>query len=166
VDTASRTSAWLVRVILKFGYGVEPEFYPLPASTGLGGHEAMMLIGDAAIEHRIRDGEYPIMDLGEEWMRLTGLPFVYAAWALQRNTGGDRQRLMARLHQAKREGLAHLEEVVQSSEEATPVFRREYLTRYVQFDLGDAEKTALRKFQEYLKNMGLVERCHDLRYVG
>jgi predicted solute-binding protein len=166
VDTASRTSAWLVRVILKFGYGAEPEFYPLSGSAKLGDHEAMMLIGDVAIEYRLRDGEYPVMDLGEEWLRLTGLPFVYAAWALQRDTGASRQGLVAELHRAKREGLARLEEVVQSSEEATPVFRREYLTRYVQFDLGGAEKAALRKFQEYLKKMGLVERCHDLRYVG
>ena len=212
VDPASRTSAWLVRVVLKYGYHVEPEFYPLAGPPKLSDHEAMMLFGDGAIEYRHRNGgEGAPLDLGEAWTEMTGLPFVYAVWAMQggreaesvergawsverKAEGGERRGkgegrsafakasadkeaeelvvpalasgLLQVLQKAKADGLAHIEEIVQNSTEASPEFRRQYLTRHVVYDLGDAEKQAIRRFQQYLKEMGLVEKTHDLRYVS
>ena len=61
------------------------------------------------------------------------------------------------LREAKANGLAHLEEIVQDATEATASYRREYLTRCVSFHLDDAEKNGLRRFQQYLKELGLVE---------
>ena len=161
VDPASRTSVWLLRVLLKARYGIVPEFYPRPSGAKLTEHEAMMLIGDEAIWYATRDGTQPVWDLGEAWQELTDLPFVFAAWAVQPGVG-----IGPLLREAKANGLAHLEEIVQDSTEATPEFRREYLTRNVCFDLGDAEKQGLRKFQQYLVEQGLIEKAHDLRYVG
>jgi predicted solute-binding protein len=189
VDPASRTSAWLVRVILKYGYHVEPEFYPLTGAPKLSDHEAMMLFGDGAIWYLHRNGDDCLLDLGEAWTEMTGLPFVFAAWAVQRSVErgawsverraegegrkgkSERQaeavsELVSMLRAAKAEGLAHIEEIVQDSTEATPEFRREYLTRNVVYELGDAEKQAIRRFQQYLKEMGLIEEAHDLRYVS
>lgn len=165
VDTASRTSAWLVRVILKYDYGLEPEFYPRPYRAGLGEHEALMLIGDEAIRYATSNGADPILDLGQAWRDLTGLPFVYAAWALQRDLRKELDWLPAELRQAKANGLAHLERIVQDSAEATPEFRRTYLSQNVCFDLGDQEKRGLEKFQQYLREMKLVGSSHDLRYL-
>ena len=161
VDPASRTSVWLLRVLLKARYGIAPEFYPRPSGAKLTEHEAMMLIGDEAIWYASRGGEQPMWDLGEAWRELTGLPFVFAVWALQPGAA-----LAPLLQQAKANGLAHLEEIVQDSTEATLEFRREYLTRNVCFDLGDAEKQGLWRFQQYLMELGLIEKAHDLRYVG
>jgi len=177
VDPASRTSAWLVRVILKYGYHLEPEFYPLADAPELSGHEAMMLFGDGAIWYHSSNGSDASLDLGEAWTEMTGLPFVYAVWALQRGvadpvgTGRRRAATAARalpqqLRQAKADGLAHIEEIVQDSTEATPEFRREYLTRNVVHELGDAEKQGIRRFQQYLKEMGLIEKAHELRYIS
>jgi predicted solute-binding protein len=170
VDTASRTSAWLVRVILKELHGIEPEFYPLPVGETLEQHEAMMLIGDEAIAYMLRNGSHPAIDLGEAWLELTGLPFVYAVWALQRGLNGA---LMApglsvaqMLREVKADGLASLEKIVQDSREGTMEFRREYLTRHVQFDLGPREKQSIARFQRYLKEMKLIKECHELRYIG
>ncbi len=161
VDPASRTSVGLLRVLLKARYGIEPEFYPRPSGAKLTEHEAMMLIGDEAIWYATRGGAQPVWDLGEAWWELTGLPFVFAVWALQ-----QRVSLGPLLRTAKANGLAHLEEIVQDSTEATVEFRREYLTRNVCFELGDAEKKGLRRFQQYLVEFGLIEKAHDLRYVG
>ena len=167
VTTASRTSAWLVRVILKYGYGVEPEFYPKPAGAKLSEHEAMMVIGDEAIWYATRspDPNIESLDLGEAWLKLTGLPFVFAVWVLRRGvaTGTSLPQL---LRDAKANGLAHLEEIVQDSTEATPAYRREYLSRYVAYDLGELEKQGIRRFQQYLREMGLIPQCHDLRYIS
>jgi predicted solute-binding protein len=158
LDPASRTSAWLVRVILKFAYGVDPEF-----ATGAG-DEASLLIGDQAIWYRTKNPDVPVLDLGEAWWKLTGLPFVYAVWAMPR--GAVPGSLGELVRQAKADGLAHLEEIVQDATEGTAEFRRQYLTRCVCYDLGDAEKQGIRRFQQYLKELGLIKECHDLRYVS
>jgi predicted solute-binding protein len=161
VDPASRTSTWLLRILLKARHGIDPECYPRPSGAKLTEHEAMMLIGDEAIWYATRDATQPVWDLGEAWRELTGLPFVFAAWALRPGV-----TVAPLLLEAKANGLAHLEEIVQDSTEATPEFRREYLTRNVSFDLGDAEKQGLRRFQRYLLEQGLIGKANDLRYVG
>jgi predicted solute-binding protein len=70
------------------------------------------------------------------------------------------------LRQAKANGLAHLEEIVQDATEATPEFLHEYYTRNVCYELGATEKQGLARFQRYLKDLGLIGKAHDLRYVG
>ena len=164
VTPASRTSVWLLRVLLKVGYHIEPEFYPRPPGAKLSEHEAMLLIGDEAIWYATRNGTQPIWDLGAAWVEMTGLPFVFATWAFQRDA--VKEELAALLRRAKTDGLAHIEQIVQDAAEATPEFLREYYSKCVWYDLGDAEKQGLRRFQQYLKELGLVSRCHDLRYVS
>ncbi len=164
VDAASRTSAWLVRVILQYGYNLRPEFYPRPEGGKLSEHEAMMLIGDEALWYRSRNGSQPILDLGEAWVELTGLPFVFAAWALQR--GVDGKAIGSPLRAARVQGLANIERIAQEATEATLEVRREYLTKNLSYELDVAEKRGIRRFQQYLKEMRLVDDCHDLRYVG
>jgi chorismate dehydratase len=165
IDPASRTSVWLLRVLLKVGYHIEPEFYPRPSGAKLSEHEAMMLIGDEAIWYATRNGTQPVWDLGEAWAELTGLPFVFAAWAVQRN-GGHRPPLQQMLLRAKANGLAHIEEIVQDSTEATPEFLHGYYTRNVCYELGVTEKQGLLRFQQYLKDLGLIGKAHDLRYIS
>jgi chorismate dehydratase len=95
---------------------------------------------------------------------MTGLPFVFAAWAFQRDA--EKAELAALLRSAKANGLAHIEEIVQDATEATPEFLRDYYSNCVWYNLGDAEKQGIRRFQQYLKEMGLVSGSHDLRYVA
>jgi len=52
------------------------------------------------------------------------------------------------------------------SGKSTPEVRREYLTKNLSYELGVAEKQGIRRFQQYLKEMRLVDGGHDLRYVG
>jgi chorismate dehydratase len=155
---------WLLRVLLKVGYHIEPDFYPRSPGAKLSEHEAMLLIGDEAIWYATRDGKQPLWDLGAAWVDLTGLPFVFAAWAFQRDA--EKDELAALLRGAKAEGLAHIEEIVRHATEASPEFLREYYAKCVWYDLGDAEKRGLRRFQRYLKELGLVSQCHDLRYIS
>src|SRR4029450_1664482 len=79
-DSSSRASAGLVRVLLHTRLGRDPEYVPM--APGL---DRMLAEADAAplTGHPALDAvsEPPRLDLGEEWTRLTGLPFVYAFWA-------------------------------------------------------------------------------------
>ena len=165
VDPASRTSVWLLRVLLKIGYHIEPEFYPRPSGAKLSEHEAMMLIGDDAIWYVTRNGTPPVWDLGEAWMELTGLPFVFAVWAAQRGVA-EGTPLPQKLQSAKANGLAHIEQIVHDATEATPEFLRDYYSKCVWYDLDIAEKKGLARFQQYVRELGLVEKTNDLRYVS
>src|SRR5204862_6482257 len=85
------------------------EAQDLDALTGLP-HEAVLVIGDAALALAAR-GTYPHRyDLGEEWKRWTGLPFVFAVWAARRSADPAAvQRSHTSLLASRAWGLAHLE---------------------------------------------------------
>ena len=168
VDPNSRSSAALLRVVLQCRYGLAPEYYPRANGATLAEHEAMLVFGDEAVEVAGREGFTPALDLGEEWTEWTGWPFVYAVWAVQRPVAGRSplpQELPQRLKEAKAAGLAHIEDVIRDSTEGTEGRRRDYLTRCIRYDLGAAEKAGIRKFQESLVELKLVER-HERRFIS
>jgi chorismate dehydratase len=80
VTGETSTSVRLLRILLAFRHEV-----PAPVLVGLDeSSDAVLLIGDAAL--RVRQGRWPrrlCHDLGEEWTAWTGLPMVFAAWAVR-----------------------------------------------------------------------------------
>ena len=166
VDTASRSSVMLLRILLRQVYRIEPEFYPRPVGAKPSEHPAMLVIGDDAIRCSQGNGvsSAGVLDLGAAWREFTGLPFVFAVWAGQRgvfNDAGLRNLLLT----AKANGLAHIDEIVRTATEATPEFRRDYLANYIRYDLGLPEKQAVKTFQRYAVEMGLLPASFDLRYI-
>lgn len=165
VDTASRSSVMLLRILLRKVYRIEPEFYARPLDAQLSEHPAMLMIGDAAIRYSLDPAvrRTHVLDLAAAWQDWTGLPFVFAVWAGQRGVFSD-ARLRTLLLTAKANGLANIETIVKTAREATPEFRREYLTRSVRYDLGATEKKAVAQFQKYAVEFGLIPSAGELRY--
>ena len=165
VDPASRSSVMLLRILLRMVYRIEPEFYVCPPDAQLTEHPAVLMIGDAAIRysHAPAAPQTHVLDLAAAWRDWTGLPFVFAVWAGQRGVFND-VRLRSLLWTAKANGLANIETIVQTATEATPEFRREYLTRCVRYQLGAAEKNAIALFQKYAVELGLIPAAGELRY--
>src|SRR5262249_44848941 len=81
-DSGSRTSVMLSRVVLAEKYGVTPQVISRAPelATMLGEADAALIIGDAALQ--IDPATIPLecLDLGAEWVNLTGLPMVFAVW--------------------------------------------------------------------------------------
>lgn len=80
LDASSLTSNRLARVVLAERYDTDPEVLTLPPDLGamLTQADACVLIGDIGMT---AEGEgLHVLDLGEEWRKLTGKPFVWAAW--------------------------------------------------------------------------------------
>ena len=151
-DTASLTSVRLLRVLLA-EQGVHPEFKPLetyakPEQLP----DFVMLIGNPAIDFLLAAREHQVWDLGSAWFKLTGLPFVYAVWALRRGT--DTKPLRRSLRQAKELGLDTLDDIIRRRTEYNYAFCKEYLTRHVHFHLGKDEKRGLKRFIELLRKHG------------
>lgn len=160
-DTASLTSVNLLRVLLA-ERGYRPEFVPLSTYDGAASAEAVLLIGDPAIAFRRVQRTHQIWDLGQAWKERTGLPFVYAAWALRR--AADTRELRHELQVAAQRGQRELDAVIREGTDFDEAFRREYLTRYTRHVLGPREKAGIEQFVALLQRHG-DRPVHAPRYV-
>ena len=123
VTEESATSVALLRLLLDAD-GIEATFVPAASDLDamLGGFDAALLIGDAALEEAVArreiGGRVPhATDLGEAWYRLTRLPFTFAVWAADRERPPS-PRLVAELRAARTRGLGHLADVARAEAEA------------------------------------------------
>jgi chorismate dehydratase len=145
-DPASRTSVNLLQVLLA-ERGLRPELKPLetkPFDT-----DAVLLIGNPAIDFRRSSPPHQIWDLGVAWFELTKLPFVYAVWALQRNK--NTEPLRRQLREAKDFGLDTLDYLIDSRSEYDREFRKDYLGWHIHYHLGADEKRGIAEFMNLLK---------------
>lgn len=80
LDQSSMTSNQLAQLVLRQVYGCSPSVVTLPPDPELmlKSADACILIGDIGMSASVTGAN--VMDLGEEWQHLTGLPFVWAAW--------------------------------------------------------------------------------------
>lgn len=136
-SASSRTSVALLELLCKDVWKIRPKFaearaeaQDLDALAALP-HEAVLVIGDAALTLAAR-GTYPHRyDLGEEWKRWTGLPFVFAVWAARRSAASASIHLAHQSLLASRAwGLAHLDDLAKDAARTSgvPVAAcREYL---------------------------------------
>jgi chorismate dehydratase len=158
LDEGSRTSAALTQILLRKRYGVRPEIEQLPidASPDELDTDAVLLIGDRAMRACLPGFRYAY-DLGEEWTDWTGLPMVFAVWAVRAGIElGDAATAFKR---AKEYGLAHAGEI--AAREAPLLgldagFCRRYLSNVIRYDLGPAELAGMRKFRELCEECGLA----------
>ncbi len=151
-DTASLTSVNLLKVLLA-ERGLHPKFSPLDSYARAGSHEAVLLIGDRAIDFLRAPHTHEIWDLGAAWFELTQLPFVYAVWALRR--GLESRELRRQLREAKAFGLDTLDSIISSRTEFDLEFRKDYLGWHIHYHLGADEKRGLQKFIGLLRKHGL-----------
>ena len=160
LDEGSRTSAALTQVLLRKRYGVRPEICPLPLDRAAEDvdADAVLLIGDRAM-HACLPGFRHAFDLGQEWHDWTGLPFVYAAWAVR--AGVDLGHVTEALHEAKRRGCANIGPI--AAREAPKLgldagFCRRYLANIIRFDLGPRELAGLHHYYMLASELGLARR--------
>ena len=128
VTASSRTSIALLELLSREVWKVRPQFAQARAeSTDLDGlaslpHDAVLVIGDPALLLAAKGG-YPYRyDLGEEWKKWTGLPFVFAVWAARRRLPtADVRHVHETLLASRAWGLAHLEILANLAHQRTGV---------------------------------------------
>ena len=165
LTASSRTSVLLLELLCRHRWKVAPRFATARAEPGdLAGlarlpHDAVLVIGDAALLLRAR-GLYPVqLDLGLEWKQWTGLPFVFAVWAARRDAGVPGvQAVHRRLLESRAWGLAHLDELAAEAARTTGVAEpvcREYLGD-LDYALSYRHLAGLTDFFRRLAQDGLV----------
>lgn len=160
LDEGSRTSAALSQVLCQHRHGVNPELVPLPldARPEEIDADAVLLIGDRAM-HACLPGFQHAFDLGQEWFDWTGLPFVYAAWAVRPEV--DLGPVEEALHEAKRRGLGQIGPIAAREAKLLGLdagFCRRYLTNIIRFDLGPRELAGMRHFYKLASELGLAKK--------
>jgi len=150
VDSGSRTSVALARIILGERYGCFPEVFAHEPVLDrmLARAEAALVIGDPALRLDPAELGMATLDLGEEWVRWTGLPMVFAVWAGRpEKLGGPAREAFICSWQWGRD---HIDEIVRQAadERGFPEpLAREYLTRHIQYRLGPEHLDGLAKFR-------------------
>jgi len=117
----SATSINLLRVLCEQHYHIAPEWRGMPQDLDAMLRECAgaLLIGDRALvegvvrRHLGRRGLPYLFDLGDEWLKLTGLPFTFAVWAVRRDQAAAVRvaHMVPALHAAKSAGLAEIDAI-------------------------------------------------------
>jgi chorismate dehydratase len=148
-DAGSRTSAMLAQVILAERFGARPQVFAHPANLAemLGKADAALLIGDAALRVDPATLPFQTLDLGAEWVAMTGLPMVFAVWAGRRQV--IREPYGQIFLESCRYGLAHIDEIVAAEAPARQFSEhliRRYLTDHIVFELGEKDYEGMRLY--------------------
>lgn len=167
LDTSSRTSVTLIRVLCRHHFRIDPEFVShgpdLAAMTAR--YDAGLLIGDPAFDVDHTALGLHKTDLGEEWTAMTGLPFVYAAWTGR--AGAVTPEDVSVLQEAQAEGLRSVDAIAAEyghGDAARTARAAVYLRDNVRYGLGADEAAGLQRFLDYAADMGLAPRRRILRF--
>src|SRR3990167_3959329 len=119
--------------------------------------DAYLHIGDKALF--FNEPGYKNLDLGDEWTKETGLPFVYSAWVSRKEVSRD---LLNTLITAKKEGLTKREEIIRSLHDLPLDRMRHYLTKSIQYDITLKSLEGIKKFQDLCFEIGLLKEKRGL----
>ncbi|HEY0380143.1 MAG TPA: menaquinone biosynthesis protein [Pyrinomonadaceae bacterium] len=167
LDTSSRTSAALVRVIFREFVGTEPEWAesaPDVASM-LEGADAALIIGDPGMTFSRRG--VVVYDLAELWRERTGLGFVFAMWMARE---GELERVRRiDFAGARDEGLEHIREIAAAYSPAVglpPEEIEKYLLENISFELNEEMRAGLDLFYRLAARHGVIPEARPLRLLG
>lgn len=164
MDTSSRTSVALVRVLCARRFGITPALEPLGPDlpTMLARCDAALVIGDNAL---FADGRLVRLDVGEEWTEMTGLPFVWAFWAGP--AGALSSADVQALQDARDEGEKRPREIAVSYFPDLPARQdvgARYLRDNIRYHLGEDDRAALELFYRYAVEAGVVPASAPLSF--
>ena len=167
LDTSSRTSVTLIRVLCHHHFHIRPRFVPhrpdLAAMTR--DHDAGLLIGDPAFDADHAALGLHKTDLGQAWTAMTGLPFIYAAWTGR--PGAITAEHVAALQDAQAEGVRSTEAIAAeygNGDAARAGRAAVYLRDNVKYGLGPEEAAGLQMFLDYAADLGLAPRRRALEF--
>ncbi len=166
VSESSRTSVSLLELLCADVWGIAPTFVVARTEAQDIGrlatlpHEAVLVIGDAALL-LAESKAYPFRyDLGDVWKRWTNLPFVFAVWAARREASHDRVvDIHGRLLESRAWGLDHLDALAATAAAETgmaPGVCRSYLSG-LDYALSYAHLEGLTSFFRRLAERGVVQ---------
>ncbi|MPY86634.1 MAG: hypothetical protein GEU99_01785 [Luteitalea sp.] len=168
LDTSSRTSVVLLKILCRQRFGIAPAFESQAPDLAamLARCDAALLIGNPALfaEHE-RLGATKF-DLGEAWTTMTGLPFVWALWAGP-ETGPISPEVCRLLRDARDRGLAAVDEIARrfgQGDEARCATAATYLRTHIKYGLGPQFLSGLGRFHALAVEGGFAPQLRSVRF--
>jgi len=195
LDTSSRSTAALVRILAKEHWGIQPEFVdaaPDPAEM-LKTADAALVIGDPALRISLKMealvGKTPgngdccegdpedmpvpgfetifVYDMTHQWRELTSKPAVLAIWAAHAHIVDE--RVAADFLASKKFGVDRIREISEAASiklDLPPRALERYLTENINFDLDADNLAGLRLFYEKAAANDLIPRARPLSFAA
>ncbi|GIJ26547.1 chorismate dehydratase [Micromonospora qiuiae] len=156
LGSTSRTGVLLAQLLLRERYDVRPDYFRCPPDLTqmLLEADAGVLIGDVALRalYEAPRRGLAVTDLGQAWREWTGLPMVFAVWAVRRDFAAAHPGLVKEVHEAFLRSrdlcLAELDQVAESAArwESFDAATLASYFRALDFSLGDRQVAGLREF--------------------
>ncbi|MDZ4815241.1 MAG: menaquinone biosynthesis protein [Verrucomicrobiota bacterium] len=166
LDPVSKTSNALIQILLRGCLGLSSvKFIALHEKlpSEIGPNEAILVIGDRALQEAVTLHGTEILDLGLAWTRWTGKPFVYAVWA-----GKDREKMCNVkdiLLRAKRGGLENMNEICEAQKVCSVDEAKSYLTNRIRYHLDSKAIEGFLSFQQVGIEWGLFPRMNPPQFL-
>jgi chorismate dehydratase len=196
MDTNSRSTVGLVRILCRRHWNIDPEFISMPpdADKMLARADAALVIGDPALRLRLLmdamqaktpKGEgccgcgaedlHPVKgietlfmyDMAQQWREMTGLPAVLAIWVARR--GVLTPEMIADFQASRDYGLSHIGDIAEGAAlklDLPPRDLERYLVENIDFSLDEENLAGLRRYYEECALAGLIPRARELEFVG
>jgi len=147
LDYQSRSSIALLKWLMKEYWGLHAELVETTDDNfrnEIKGTTAALIIGNRALQQR-RISTF-IYDLSSEWRKITGLPFVFAAWVSKKEFSPE---FIKQFNAANAEGLEHLDEIAAAN--PFPDFDlKRYYRFHISYKLDEAKKSGMQRFIEVI----------------
>lgn len=171
LDSSSLTSVALVRILFEKFWGGDRRYTSLSPHLEemLHQHDAALLIGDPALQ--VDRSRYRTWDLAEEWIRVTGKPFVFAFWAVRNQALANTSLDLATLFQESRDHGLLPENLDRIAETWSPKLGisenevRDYLTTNIYYSLDPQCLDGLYLFYRYAAELRVLPRTLELHFV-
>jgi chorismate dehydratase len=143
LDTDSRTSVLLARILAKKLWNIAPEYVSYKyGSEPLDFDKSYVLIGDKAMLNSEKF-DY-VYDLAEEWIKLTNKPFVFACWVTTKNLD---ENFKSRFNEALKLGVENIEQALHKyTSEFSYALSYEYLKNNISYNLNADKREGLSDF--------------------
>ena len=172
-DNSSMTSVALTRVLFEKWWGGGRQFRSLPPELPamLRECDAALIIGDPAL--KVDRSRYQVLDLAEEWRRLSGKSFVFAFWAVRQAALAEMQPgldLASTFQGSRDHGLqpAALEKIAgewSARLQLAPAEVKDYLTRNIYYQLDPDCLQGMELFFRYAAECGAVEQLRPVNFL-
>lgn len=150
LDYQSRTSVALLKFLMKEYWGISPEIIQATGEdyrNEIKGTTGGLVIGDRALEQR-KISTF-IYDLGSEWRKITGLPFVFAAWVSIKPLP---DQFIQVFDKANAVGLNHIDEIVSAIPYELYDLKK-YYSLHLSYELDEAKQRGMNHFLSVIKEI-------------
>lgn len=152
LDYQSKSSINLTKVLNKFFWKQNFEFKDAKPGyeKNIEGINAGVVIGDRTFA---LNGTFKYeFDLAEEWKKMTGLSFVFAAWV---TTSDIDPKFITEFNAVLKAGIKNTEKAIRESNIQHPnnFNALDYLTNKIDYQLDEQKQKALRLFLEYISQL-------------